>query len=110
TATITANGTFGGNVTLGSASGAVTVGVAGVDISCNNVGNLTIVSTNGISLAGANTSATAGAGGNVIVTTGSSANAALLDAGPINSSGTSSGGLVLLVNSAAYISSNNLNV
>ena len=99
----------GGSITLFASNGSVTAG--NISSTGTSGGNVTVVATNGISLGNIDTSATgAGSGGYVIASTGASSNAATLGIGSITTAGTTNGGLVMLVNSAANTSSNNLTV
>ncbi len=70
-------------------------------------GSVLIFAPNGITTGAIYTSSTGGNGGSVVALTGNNGNAATLTVGDIDTSG-ASGGLVELVNSAAFTSSTNM--
>lgn len=107
---VSANGSSGGAISLFATNGTLTSGTLNTTGSFG--GNVTALATNGINLGSIDTSAngTTGFGGNVVASTGNSSNSATLAVGSIKTSGASAGGLVMLVNSAANFSANNLTV
>ena len=103
----------GGSISLAAANGSVTAAQSGSINASGGVsgGNVTVISTAGITLGSITTSASTGAAGTVIATTGApTATTAALTTSSIWTTGVTNGGLVMLVNSSPYTSANNLTV